>query len=408
MKIVCNNCETRYSLAEERVRGKVFKIRCKKCQNIIVVGGDRPPSEQSGDPTPMKGARHEDSVLFNLSNMHALAVRAKPGDAAPPYSPAGALLAGPGEPEGHGSGLIDIRSMVSVSALATVGDSASAGAISIPDPGSCTSAVAATPVLLPATADQQPRWLVPGLLGVGGTLLLTVIVLGVILTNRKAESQVIAVLPPAPQEEKKVTVPPKLLDRVTEGLAEKTADKIDAPGARINVVRKSAALTPRARSRQGRTRRPRRARSEATHGAAVPLKKSASRIVPRKGEDPLNKLIDEAIGGKQSLERSVKKRAVSAPDPRLPRSIGKTDIQRGMRRITGRVRACYEKFRVPGMATVKVTISSKGRLSSAVVRGRFAATPTGACVRTAVMAARFPAFSGSPISFKYPFMLQPS
>src|SRR6185369_5402678 len=40
MKIVCDNCATKYSIADEKVRGKVFKIRCKKCSHIIVVRGN--------------------------------------------------------------------------------------------------------------------------------------------------------------------------------------------------------------------------------------------------------------------------------------------------------------------------------------------------------------------------------
>ncbi|HVU51349.1 MAG TPA: GYF domain-containing protein, partial [Polyangia bacterium] len=39
MKIVCDSCGTKYSIADEKVRGKVFKIRCKKCSHIIVVRG---------------------------------------------------------------------------------------------------------------------------------------------------------------------------------------------------------------------------------------------------------------------------------------------------------------------------------------------------------------------------------
>src|SRR6266480_2119875 len=39
MKIVCDSCSTKYSIADEKVRGKVFKIRCKKCSHIIVVRG---------------------------------------------------------------------------------------------------------------------------------------------------------------------------------------------------------------------------------------------------------------------------------------------------------------------------------------------------------------------------------
>ncbi|MEP6655399.1 MAG: GYF domain-containing protein, partial [Myxococcales bacterium] len=39
MKIVCDSCSTKYSISDDKVRGKVFKIRCKKCSHIIVVKG---------------------------------------------------------------------------------------------------------------------------------------------------------------------------------------------------------------------------------------------------------------------------------------------------------------------------------------------------------------------------------
>lgn len=37
MKFVCDRCQTRYSISDEKVRGKVLKIRCKTCSNIVVV-----------------------------------------------------------------------------------------------------------------------------------------------------------------------------------------------------------------------------------------------------------------------------------------------------------------------------------------------------------------------------------
>jgi predicted Zn finger-like uncharacterized protein len=53
MKIVCDNCATKYSIADEKVRGKVFKIRCKKCSHIIVVrGGADGNAEASRDAAP--------------------------------------------------------------------------------------------------------------------------------------------------------------------------------------------------------------------------------------------------------------------------------------------------------------------------------------------------------------------
>src|SRR4249920_2661950 len=39
MKIVCDACQAKYSISDDKVVGKVFKIRCKKCSNIIVVRG---------------------------------------------------------------------------------------------------------------------------------------------------------------------------------------------------------------------------------------------------------------------------------------------------------------------------------------------------------------------------------
>ncbi|HJK95183.1 MAG TPA: GYF domain-containing protein, partial [Polyangiaceae bacterium LLY-WYZ-15_(1-7)] len=50
MKIVCDNCGAKYSIADEKVAGKVFKIRCKKCTHVIVVRGDQvdAPQEEEG------------------------------------------------------------------------------------------------------------------------------------------------------------------------------------------------------------------------------------------------------------------------------------------------------------------------------------------------------------------------
>ena len=37
MKFVCDKCNTRYSIADERVHGRVLKIRCKACNHVITV-----------------------------------------------------------------------------------------------------------------------------------------------------------------------------------------------------------------------------------------------------------------------------------------------------------------------------------------------------------------------------------
>jgi predicted Zn finger-like uncharacterized protein len=42
MRFTCDRCKTRYSIADERVRGKILKIRCKNCAEVITVRGERP------------------------------------------------------------------------------------------------------------------------------------------------------------------------------------------------------------------------------------------------------------------------------------------------------------------------------------------------------------------------------
>lgn len=49
MRFACDRCKTRYSIADERVRGKILKIRCKACANVITV--------KEGMEEPGEGAR---------------------------------------------------------------------------------------------------------------------------------------------------------------------------------------------------------------------------------------------------------------------------------------------------------------------------------------------------------------
>jgi predicted Zn finger-like uncharacterized protein len=44
MKFICEKCNTKYSIADEKVRRKVLKIRCKNCGNVVVV---RDPNRES-------------------------------------------------------------------------------------------------------------------------------------------------------------------------------------------------------------------------------------------------------------------------------------------------------------------------------------------------------------------------
>lgn len=55
MKIVCDACQAKYSISDDKVQGKVFKIRCKKCSNVIVVRGGAGAAESAASsPEPAR------------------------------------------------------------------------------------------------------------------------------------------------------------------------------------------------------------------------------------------------------------------------------------------------------------------------------------------------------------------
>ena len=57
MKIVCDACQAKYSISDDKVQGKVFKIRCKKCSNIIVVRGGAQAAEAPAPAQQEKDTR---------------------------------------------------------------------------------------------------------------------------------------------------------------------------------------------------------------------------------------------------------------------------------------------------------------------------------------------------------------
>src|SRR5687767_759463 len=66
MKIVCDACSAKYSIADEKVRGKVFKIRCKKCSNIIVVRGGAGEGGAEA-PAAAPGYDQKETKVFDYS-----------------------------------------------------------------------------------------------------------------------------------------------------------------------------------------------------------------------------------------------------------------------------------------------------------------------------------------------------
>ncbi|HEY1957091.1 MAG TPA: zinc-ribbon domain-containing protein [Polyangiaceae bacterium] len=75
MRVVCGACATKYEIRDERVLGRIVKIRCKRCGEVIVVDGVE---------APRTGERNEASVLFSL------AMLTQQAPAPPPPAPSAA------------------------------------------------------------------------------------------------------------------------------------------------------------------------------------------------------------------------------------------------------------------------------------------------------------------------------
>ena len=71
MKFLCDRCKTRYTIADERVRGKILKIRCKNCANVITV--------REGQAEPVENADVVDAAEMSAEEREASVVARRPG-----------------------------------------------------------------------------------------------------------------------------------------------------------------------------------------------------------------------------------------------------------------------------------------------------------------------------------------
>ena len=45
MKFACDACQAQYMIADEKVRDRAVKVKCKKCDHVIVVLPPKPDEE---------------------------------------------------------------------------------------------------------------------------------------------------------------------------------------------------------------------------------------------------------------------------------------------------------------------------------------------------------------------------
>jgi predicted Zn finger-like uncharacterized protein len=331
--------------------------------------------------------RNENSVLFSLSNLEALAVPSAGGSGRAPSSTGST----------EGSGLIDIRAM----AARTIGETGRGdvfgGSDSLPT-FSTPQFSPVAPVLLPMTPSGPPKWVYPVLGAIG----LGIVALGLGIYK------VVSVPPPAPPTSAPMVAPaptpapaaatpvPTPAATPEPGKATATEEK---PGEEKGVTEKKKPTV------KAKPKGPSEAQTTRSDGTKKPPEAATPTVAtppkPRRGGgiDDLLDQVGTKRGGSGSEAPAPKKPTAAALPP-----LSQSDIVSAMRAVQPKVKECYNQYKVPGIANVSIAVAKGGRVSSAVVTGKLAGTPTGACVEAAAKSAKFPPCES--MSFPWPFPLR--
>jgi hypothetical protein len=351
----------------------------------------------------LTGQRHENSVLFSLSNLQSLAM--------PSAKPAASPAAGGGAPVPEGSGLIDIRAM----AASTLGSSAKennlfgglggggGGSAAVDDLPAFGSFSPAAPVLLPLPSSSgPPKWIYPLILVmlalVAGIIFMAVKVLGTKPPVLVEQVQQI----PAP-EQPKAAVPAEPTAKKPSTIAEGELPPRAEGGTEAKAGEKAEKGEHEHHHGGGHHESSKKGGADDKKNVVAAAAASSEPIVPKPKKGSLDELLDDATashnkGGKKGGGDDDSKPAAAAGP------LAKSAVVSGMNSVKPKVNACYTEFKVGGMAMVNIVIGKSGKVTSATVTGKFAGTPTGGCVEKAVKSATFPPSDG--LTTQYPFVLR--
>ncbi len=392
-----------------------------------------PPAAAGGAGSSMRGQRNENSVLFSLGNLAALA-----SDAPRSSAPSGGSAPAPGAAAhggGEGSGLIDIRSMAS----AYLGPSKSASGSGGPRIGSAddlpvfsTAAFSEPAVIIPSMGgSRNNNKMMYILLAAIAVLAVIAVVLVVVVMGKDPATTPAAVAtndkPPPPTAGSDKPADPPTTGSAKGSAVEPTTGSATDPGATTG----SAAVPPTGATDPGATTgsagatkpadpvakpsgtsatKPSGTKPSGTSATKPPVTKPP----PVEAPDTGGKCLDEvgcmlAAKAPKCCERYSSGRKPPTPTPTptnnggkdLPESLTKADISAGVAKVQGKVSACGAKSSAKGTVKVSVKVAGSGSVSSVTVKE----TPDpglGSCVGSAMQKASF-AKTQTGGTFSYPF-----
>ncbi|HUT77318.1 MAG TPA: GYF domain-containing protein [Polyangia bacterium] len=383
------------------------------------------PSPRVSAQQVMTGARNENSVLFSLSNLQALALG---GGAAGAPSGGGFGMFGSSKPASKGdeaSGMIDIRSLAGSVPL----DHESAGA---PDDllsiGGGGFAPALGAPVLTAHREGMGFGAKIGIIGGAVTLLAAAVVTVIFLTQNEDETKKDPGMDP--QMAKLLAEIEKMKQggdsaadakKAEEALAAKKAEEQAAAAATASGSqltgegddKKSGggkASGGGGKASGGGGKAPKTSgggEASGGGGESKPATSTGGGAAPSKPKSGGVSELDDLLGGGGSAPKPAKKPAAEAPAPAagggVPNKLTKGQVQSGMQSVARAVKAC-DTSGSGGTVTVQVTIAPNGRVTNANPTGASAGTPVGLCAARAVRKAKFPETQNS-LNVTYPFKL---
>jgi predicted Zn finger-like uncharacterized protein len=373
--------------------------------------GASPAAHDGGRVESLTGQRHENSVLFSLSNLQSLAM---PAAASRPLSTTAATT--------EGSGLIDIRAMAATTLGASSHSGPSFGSSGVDDLPAFGAFSPAAPVLLALPNNSGPPKWIYAVIGVAVVLVIAIGVMAYKILNTKpitaaetvaAPAAPVAAAPGQPSAPVAAAAP-----AAPSTIPDEKLPPREAPKGEAKSDSKSDSKSDKAgHHKSGKGDKP--AKDSAKKGApSEDGKKSGGAAAAVTAVEPTEKkpakgslddLLDGALNGRKSGGGGGAKPRVEDDSPRKSEAAGsgplaKGAVVAGMNSVKGKISDCYGQFKVSGMAMVTVIIGKSGHVSSATVTGKFAGTPTGACVEKAVKSASFPPSDG--LTTPYPFQLK--
>jgi hypothetical protein len=370
----------------------------------------------------MTGQRNENSVLFSLSNLQALASdsmdssASDDGGAVSPFS--GGMAAAP---SGEASGLIDIRAMAS--SLTAEAEKADDVDEMLSFGGGGFASTLGAPVLTAAKPAGMSLGVKIGI-AAGVVVLLIGIVIAVVMMAQKdtsAQDEKIAMLMKQieamksqgasaedilkartelekTQEEKKAiqtgdAVAENTQEGKNAGNRESRDDhKDESASSSRSSKRKSVASANSGSGGSGTS-----SKKESSSSSSSASSSSASAAAPARRKK--TSALDDLLGGGRARKKPA---ASSASSSSGGTKLTRQQVMSGMNAVAGSVKRCGAGK--SGTFKIRAKIEPNGRVSRTQAVGQFAATPAGTCAANAVKRARFPQ-SSSSTNVTYPFKI---